>query len=130
MIHYIQNFKSLVIESRHTVLQPFVWNMYKNRYTDSWLQAENEGGRFFKSGHITVEFKPTFEDQPMTKEWSWDQRPVNLTCIGKLDTRHSTQLITVFIYWAHGTACCLHAEYMALAYCLPSGHMAQLIVLF
>ena len=31
------------------------------------VQAENEGGKFFKSGHITVEFKPSFEDQPMDK---------------------------------------------------------------
>ena len=44
-------------------------------------QAENEGGRFYKSGHITVEFPPTFEDQLYDKEWSWDQRPIELTCI-------------------------------------------------
>ena len=44
-------------------------------------QAENEGGRFYKSGHITVEFAPTFEDQLYDKEWSWDQRPIELTCI-------------------------------------------------
>jgi len=44
-------------------------------------QAENEGGRFYKSGHITVEFGPTFEDQLYKKEWSWDQRPIKLSCI-------------------------------------------------
>ena len=44
-------------------------------------QAENEGGRFYKSGHITVEFPPTFEDQLYDKEWSWDQRPIELTCV-------------------------------------------------
>lgn len=44
-------------------------------------QARNEGGRFFKTGHIQVEFAPTFEEQPMTKEWTWDQNPINLTCI-------------------------------------------------
>jgi len=44
-------------------------------------QAENEGGRFYKSGHITVEFGPTFEDQLTSKEWSWDQRPIKLSCI-------------------------------------------------
>jgi len=43
--------------------------------------AENEGGRFFKSGHIQVEFGPTFEEQPFLKEWSWDQKPINLSCI-------------------------------------------------
>jgi len=46
-------------------------------------KAENDGGSFYKSGHITVEFPPSFEDQPMDKEWSWDQRPVNLTCIAR-----------------------------------------------
>ena len=45
-------------------------------------QAENEGGRFYKSGHIQVEFPPTFEDQLYDKEWSWDQRPIKLSCIG------------------------------------------------
>jgi len=44
-------------------------------------EAENEGGTFFKSGHITVEFGPTFEDQLYDKEWSWDQRPIALSCI-------------------------------------------------
>ena len=47
-------------------------------------QAENEGGRHYKSGHITVEFGPTFEDQLYNKEWSWDQRPIQLSCIGEL----------------------------------------------
>lgn len=44
-------------------------------------QARNEGGQFFKSGHIQVEFPPTFEEQPMSQQWSWDQNPINLTCI-------------------------------------------------
>ena len=46
-------------------------------------QAVNIGGKYFKSGHISVEFPPTFEDQVITKEWSWDQRSVNLSCLGK-----------------------------------------------
>ena len=56
------------------------------RRTDDGLyecQAENEGGRFYKSGHITVEFPPSFEDQLYDKEWSWDQRPIQLTCIAR-----------------------------------------------
>ena len=28
-----------------------------------------------------MEFPPTFEDQLYDKEWSWDQRPIELTCI-------------------------------------------------
>ena len=46
-------------------------------------QAVNDGGQFFQSGHLTVEFGPTFEDQPTSKEWSWDQRQTNLSCMGK-----------------------------------------------
>ena len=33
------------------------------------------------SSHFQVEFAPTFEEQPMYDEWSWDQNPINLTCI-------------------------------------------------
>lgn len=44
-------------------------------------QAVNDGGKFFQSGHLTVEFGPTFEDQLISKEWSWDQRPTNLSCM-------------------------------------------------
>ena len=46
-------------------------------------QAQNEGGILIKSGHIQVEFKPTFEDQNVNEAWSWDQKPVTLTCKGK-----------------------------------------------
>ena len=46
-------------------------------------QAVNIGGKFLKSGHISVEFAPTFEDQVITEEWSWDQRATNLSCLGK-----------------------------------------------
>ena len=55
-------------------------------------QAENEGGRFYKSGHITVQFGPTFEDQLTSKEWSWDQRPIKLSCIGKIHCNHTLSL--------------------------------------
>ena len=48
-------------------------------------QAVNIGGKYFKSGHISVEFPPTFEDQVITKEWSWDQRSVNLSCLGMFE---------------------------------------------
>ena len=59
-------------------------------------QAENEGGRFYKSGHITVEFGPTFEDQLYDKEWSWDQRPIKLSCIGELAWCHIPQTLSEF----------------------------------
>ena len=43
--------------------------------------ATNSGGKYFQSGHITVEFGPTFEEQVYDREWSWKQIPVNLSCI-------------------------------------------------
>ena len=46
-------------------------------------QAINVGGKFLKSGHISVEFPPTFEEQVITEEWSWDQRATNLSCLGE-----------------------------------------------
>ena len=47
-------------------------------------KAANKGGEYYKSGHITVEFPPTFEDQLVEQDrhWSWDQRPTNLSCLG------------------------------------------------
>ncbi|XP_065563169.1 fasciclin-2-like isoform X3 [Artemia franciscana] len=42
--------------------------------------AENSGGIAERMGHITVEFRPNFDDTPMKEMWTWSQRPVNLTC--------------------------------------------------
>ncbi len=55
-------------------------------------KAINEGGSFYKSGHIQVEFGPTFEDQEVVKEWSWEENPINLTCIG--NTRHQPDTLS------------------------------------
>ncbi|XP_050711611.1 fasciclin-2-like isoform X4 [Eriocheir sinensis] len=43
--------------------------------------AQSEGGVTQRWGHITVEFKPTFEEQGPTVQWSWEKAPVNLTCL-------------------------------------------------
>lgn len=43
--------------------------------------AKSEGGLTQVWGHITVEFKPTFEEQSRDEYWSWEQERVNLTCI-------------------------------------------------
>ncbi|XP_042205865.1 fasciclin-2-like isoform X3 [Homarus americanus] len=43
--------------------------------------AESEGGETQAWGHITVEFPPSFEEQPYDELWSWQQQPVNLTCL-------------------------------------------------
>ena len=63
--------------------------MYPRKFTPSYRSddglyecaAINEGGKYFQSGHITVEFGPTFEEQVYDREWSWKQIPVNLSCI-------------------------------------------------
>ena len=34
-------------------------------------------------GHLTVEFPPSFVSTPMKEAWSWDARPVNLTCLAE-----------------------------------------------
>ncbi|XP_014600912.1 PREDICTED: fasciclin-2 isoform X1 [Polistes canadensis] len=45
--------------------------------------AENAGGKAYKNGHVTVEFPPTFAYMENNTTWSWDSRPVNLTCIAE-----------------------------------------------
>ena len=44
--------------------------------------AVNEAGRHSKSAKLIVEFGPTFESQEMDVQWSWDQKPVSLSCVG------------------------------------------------
>jgi len=39
------------------------------------------GGVTVGWGHITVQFEPTFEQQPSTEFWSFDQEPVNISCL-------------------------------------------------
>lgn len=36
-----------------------------------------------KNGHLTVEFPPSFASMSNRTIWSWDLRPVNLTCIAE-----------------------------------------------
>lgn len=45
--------------------------------------ATNKVATAYKNGHLTVEFPPTFEAMENQTMWSWDQRPVNLTCIAE-----------------------------------------------
>ncbi|XP_018302242.1 fasciclin-2 isoform X3 [Mycetomoellerius zeteki] len=45
--------------------------------------AENTGGVAYKNGHLTVEFPPSFRNMPNMTFWSWESRPVNLTCIAE-----------------------------------------------
>lgn len=45
--------------------------------------AKNTGGVAYKNGHVTVEFPPTFRNMQNKTFLSWEQRPVNLTCIAE-----------------------------------------------
>lgn len=45
--------------------------------------ASNKGGEALKNGHITVEFPPSFASTPLKEAWSWDNHPVNITCLAE-----------------------------------------------
>ncbi|XP_076685211.1 neural cell adhesion molecule fasciclin 2 isoform X3 [Andrena cerasifolii] len=45
--------------------------------------AQNPGGEARRSGHLIVEFPPSFDSMPNTTVWSWEQRPVNISCIAE-----------------------------------------------
>lgn len=45
--------------------------------------AINEGGAAFQNGHLTVEFKPSFANTPMQEAWSWQNKPINITCLAE-----------------------------------------------
>ncbi|KAF3424157.1 hypothetical protein E2986_06106 [Frieseomelitta varia] len=45
--------------------------------------AENAGGEARRNGHLTVEFPPSFASMPNTSVWSWEQKPVNISCIAE-----------------------------------------------
>ncbi|CAL1675768.1 unnamed protein product [Lasius platythorax] len=45
--------------------------------------AKNAGGVAYKNGHLTVEFPPSFRNMQNNTFLSWEQRPVNLTCIAE-----------------------------------------------
>ncbi|XP_026668879.1 fasciclin-2 isoform X4 [Ceratina calcarata] len=45
--------------------------------------ASNTGGDARKNGHLMVEFPPSFESMPNKTVWSWDQKPVNISCIAE-----------------------------------------------
>ena len=43
----------------------------------------NVAGLDSKTAKLIVEFGPTFESQEMSVQWSWDQKPVSLSCLGE-----------------------------------------------
>lgn len=45
--------------------------------------ASNKGGEALKNGHVTVEFPPSFASTPLKEAWSWDNHPVNITCLAE-----------------------------------------------
>ncbi|XP_076752883.1 neural cell adhesion molecule fasciclin 2 isoform X2 [Xylocopa sonorina] len=42
--------------------------------------AQNAGGETRRNGHLMVEFPPSFTAMSNRTVWSWDQRPVNISC--------------------------------------------------
>lgn len=45
--------------------------------------AQNPGGEARRNGHLTVEFPPSFASMNNKTVWSWEQRPVNISCIAE-----------------------------------------------
>ncbi|XP_015433410.1 PREDICTED: fasciclin-2 [Dufourea novaeangliae] len=45
--------------------------------------AQNAGGEARRNGHLMVEFPPSFASMPNKTVWSWEQRPVNISCIAE-----------------------------------------------
>ncbi|CAG5095852.1 Similar to FAS2: Fasciclin-2 (Schistocerca americana) [Cotesia congregata] len=57
--------------------------------------ATNKVGSSYKNGHLTVEFPPSFASMTNHSVWSWERRPVNLTCIAE-------SIPNATIQWFHG----------------------------
>ncbi|XP_034947466.1 fasciclin-2 isoform X2 [Chelonus insularis] len=57
--------------------------------------AKNKVEEARKNGHLTVEFPPSFASMINQTVWSWDRRPVNLTCIAE-------SIPNATIQWFHG----------------------------
>ncbi|XP_050547079.1 fasciclin-2-like isoform X1 [Daktulosphaira vitifoliae] len=45
--------------------------------------ASNKGGTSMKNGHLTVEFPPVYASNMVREVWTWNSKPVNLTCISE-----------------------------------------------
>lgn len=45
--------------------------------------ATNKVATAYRNGHLTVEFPPSFASMNNKTVWSWENRPVNLTCIAE-----------------------------------------------
>ncbi|XP_076169272.1 neural cell adhesion molecule fasciclin 2 isoform X2 [Ptiloglossa arizonensis] len=45
--------------------------------------AQNAGGEARRNGHLTIEFPPSFVSMSNQTMWSWDQRPVNISCLAE-----------------------------------------------
>ncbi|XP_050056028.1 fasciclin-2 isoform X4 [Aphis gossypii] len=45
--------------------------------------ASNKGGEARKNGHLTVEFPPVYASNMVKEVWTWNRKPVNLSCISE-----------------------------------------------
>lgn len=41
------------------------------------------GGEARKNGHLTVQFRPSFEHMSNIPIWSWNSQPVNISCVAE-----------------------------------------------
>jgi len=45
--------------------------------------ALNKGGEAKKNGHLTVEFPPVYASNMVKEVWTWNRKPVNLSCVSE-----------------------------------------------
>lgn len=43
----------------------------------------SQGGEGKKNGHLTVEFPPVYASNMVKEMWTWNRKPVNLSCISE-----------------------------------------------
>ncbi|XP_050443303.1 fasciclin-2 isoform X2 [Adelges cooleyi] len=45
--------------------------------------ASNKGGSSMKNGHLTVQFPPVYASNMVKEVWTWNAKPVNLSCVSE-----------------------------------------------
>ncbi|XP_044009244.1 fasciclin-2 isoform X3 [Aphidius gifuensis] len=65
--------------------------------------ATNKVSSAYKNGHLTVEYAPSFSSMSNKTEWSWDGRPVNLSCIAE-------SIPNATIRWRHNDRDIMNSE--------------------
>lgn len=66
-----------------TLLSHFLLVFAVNTFWSTFMSYDILGGEARKNGHLTVQFRPSFEHMPKIPIWSWNGQPVNITCIAE-----------------------------------------------